>query len=357
MTNTDIERRLTRLGDHLDDERANRLAQPVLKAAGGTAVHTTGSWPQKQARPRTSLAAVAVVLVALATAGGLALALRPPTDAVDTAATDAPSPPAEVPAGAPPPGSIAPFVEAPPTWFGDPVAGERTAGHHRGNWVSTAIGIDDGQGGFQSPIRIGVTDGSLRDLDTAAPTTINGRSLRLLSYGTDWNAVATIDEPTTVVSGAVELDLLVEVLEATRLHETGAGFTVELTTTPDSYTTIVEPQTQAIDPPSRRTFAGATGDIVVNEVSEWVRADLAAAATGADFRPIAIGELTGYTGTAEANPVGPLTFLIWSPRPGVVLEIDTTDTSLQTQQLAELAANTELLPVDQWDRNLEDPAN
>jgi hypothetical protein len=250
------------------------------------------------------------------------------------------------------PGSVAPYVETPPDWFGPPVAAERIAGHHRGAWVSTAIAVDDGGGGYKSPIRIGVTDESLRDLGEAAPTVVSGHRIRLLSYGTDWQAIATTDQPTIVVSGAVDLELLIEVLDAARLHDEGGALNVELTAMPDGYSTIVGPQEHAVDTPERRTFAGTATDIVINEVSEWVRADLAAAATGADFRSVPIGELTGYTGTTDINPVGPVTFLIWSPEPGVVFEIDTTDASLPTDQLVDLATRVEVLPIDQWDLNL-----
>ncbi|MEM7342148.1 MAG: hypothetical protein AAF467_26135 [Actinomycetota bacterium] len=355
MTSTSIEQRLARLGTHLDDERLGRAPRTALDATDA-ATDAPAFLGRKRPRAGARMVGVAVAVVAGVIMAGVALGVRPSTDVVETAGTVSPTPAAEVPVGAPAPGTVAPFVGTPPAWFGEPRAAERAAGHHTGNWVSTAIGIDDGQGGYRSPIRIGVTDGSLRDLDATVPSTIDGRTVRLLDYGTDWQAVATTGSPTVVVGGAVELELLLDVLDATEVFDgADTGLTVELTTPPDRYTTIVEPQRHALDSPNRRALAGAGGDIVINEVSEWVRADLAAATSGADIRPIAVGDVIGYVGTADASTVGPVTFLVWSPEPGVVLEIDTTNPSLQAEDLAALAVAVQLLPVDEWDLALDAP--
>ena len=51
-----------------------------------------------------------------------------------------------------------------------------------------------------------------------------------------------------------------------------------------------------------------------------------------------------------SNPgSAPLRFLIFSPEPGVVVDITTTDPNRTVADLLELARGVELLTVDEWE--------
>jgi hypothetical protein len=63
----------------------------------------------------------------------------------------------------------------------------------------------------------------------------------------------------------------------------------------------------------------------------------------ADHRSVAVGELTGWTGLTNFNRYGPMTFLVWSPESGVVLEIVTTDPDRAVDDLVELALLTRVV--------------
>ena len=83
---------------------------------------------------------------------------------------------------------------------------------------------------------------------------------------------------------------------------------------------------------------------------------LAAAQTGADLGAveIGVGGEPGWIGRTTAHPDGPLEFLIWSPSPGVVLEISTDDPDRTLRDLVDLAHATSLLPDDEWDARYDD---
>ena len=354
MDTIDLERRLADLGHHLDAECSHRARGPQPSAD-----HTAKRTPSDR-RPAMAAAVLVPALVVVGVVGLVAAlvfgAQLGPGPEAHTAAEPAPPPPTAVPEGALAPGQVAPYLDDPPAWFGQPWPGERPAGHHEGNWVSAAIGIVDAAGGVEAPILVSVTDGSPGEIDGATPIEIDGRPLLVASYDTGWNLVATTGQRRIVASGVVEVAVLAALIDEVWVGPGDGDLAFQLTTLPEGYTTLVEPQVRAADPPGRRTLVaggGQPGHTVINEVSEWVRADLSAAASGADHQAVAVGDVTGYLATINHISGDVITFLAWSPEPGVVLEISTTDLAVPTQELIELAQRVRLVPVDQWDELLD----
>ena len=375
MDATELQERLTRLGHHLDAERAARTGAASLSGAeqrlsdsnGGPAElrPTAGLRPSALLRPSAGpglglgRAAAIVAVVAIGAIGvAVAIQTRPAPNVELSAQAGETAVPVGVPEGAPAPGTVAPFVESPPVWFGEPRAGRRPAADRTGHWVSTAIGRAAGSGTVSSPIWIGATTGSLRDLSTADTIVIGTETFRLLDLGTGWRALATIGQPTVVATGEVGTELLAEVLDATHVELNDGEITLlALDPLPDQYTRLLRPQEHAPDVAERRTLTNATGDIALNETSDWVQPQLAAAATGVTYQAIPVGDTTGWTGRTDLNPYGPVTFLIWSPQPGVVLEIGSTNDDRSIDDLVELAMNVELLPSEVWDSEVPAAGN
>lgn len=359
-TTTELQERLTRLGRHLDTERAARTAATTTFGSEhpSTVDHDLSTEPAAGGASGSGLARVAatVALVAAVAAGVVALSQRLPAQSVDTAVYG--GEPAGVPEGAPVPGATAPIVESPPDWFGEPRAGRRPAADRIGHWVSTAIGQDDGSGIVLSPIWIGATTGSLRDMNTADTIVVGTETFRVLDFGTGWRALATTGEPSVVAAGVVDTALLVEVLNATHVEFTGSEITaLSLDQLPEQYIQLLRPQEHAPDVADRRTLTNATGDIALNETSDWVEPKLAAAASGATFEAISVGDTIGWTGHTDLNPYGPVTFLMWSPEPGVVLEIGSTNADRSIEDLVELALTVDLLPSEIWDAEVPPAGN
>jgi hypothetical protein len=150
--------------------------------------------------------------------------------------------------------------------------------------------------------------------------------------------------------GAVESALLADVLNATTVVATTAGNSLSISRLPTGYVERVAPQLHAEDVPFRRTLTNAAGDVSLNEISDWIVPELAAAASGADYRLVDVNGLEGWTGRTEFNSYGPLTFLVWSPQPGVVFEIVTTNDERSTEELVELATATSVISATEWDR-------
>jgi hypothetical protein len=261
------------------------------------------------------------------------------------------APPVGIPEGAPSPGSVAPFLETPPVWFGEPVAAARPAADRTGRWVSAAIGVEASDGLVSSPVTVAVTDGTLRGLEDAEEVVIDGRTLRSLQIG-GWQTLATVGEPAIVISGVVDTALLSDVLNATTVVATSGGDSLAISHLPAGYVERVAPQLQAEDIPHRRTLTNTAGDISINEISDWVDPELAAASSGADYAPVEVNGEQGWTGHTESNPYGPLTFLVWSPQPGVVFEVVTTNDERSTEHLVELATATSAISANEWDQAL-----
>lgn len=350
---TELRERLTGLGLHLDTERAARTTTTRQNGhrAGVDHVVSTELVSRTPAGLGIGRVAVAAALLVVAVLGLGVVSQRASTDRVDSAGRGVPlAEPLAVPTDAPAPGAVAPIVESPPAWFGEPRAGRRPAADRLGHWVSTAIGQADGSGSVSSPIWIGATTGSLRDLSTAETVVIGTGTFRLLDFGTSWLALATVGEPTVVATGNVDAELLAEVLDSTNVELNGDEVReLTLSQVPPRYTQLLPPQTHAADVPNRRTLTNTAGDIAVNEISDWVDPELAAAAVGVSYEAIPIGETIGWTGRTDLNPYGLVTFLIWSPRAGVVVEIGSTEPGRPLDDLVELAEAVSLIPSEVWD--------
>jgi hypothetical protein len=296
-------------------------------------------------RPGLVVMAVAAI-VTLVVLGPLALPMG--RSGTPSSTSDEVPPPAGIPDSAPLPGTVVPYLESPPAWFGEPVAAERLAADRTGRWVSTLLGVETGDGQVSFPVSVALTDGTLRGLDAAEEVIVGGRALRSLSIG-DWQAIATTEGPTIIVSGAVDTSLLLEVLDAVTTGATATGDSLTVSPVPTGYVERVAPQLHAQDFPSRRMLTNADGDTSINEISDWVDPELAAAGSGAEYRLVDIDGAEGWTGRTESNPFGALTFLVWSPEPGVVLEIVTTNSERTTEELIELASATSLISASEWD--------
>ncbi len=358
---TELQERLTGLGLHLDAERAARTATTRDEERWAGVDHDVSTEPTSPPRPGVGIGrlATAAALVAVAVLGLTVVSQRSSTEAIDSAGrVGQPAEPMAVPADAPAPGAMAPIVESPPAWFGEPRAGRRPAADRIGQWVSTAIGQADGTGSVSSPIWIGATTGSLRDLSTANTVVIGAETFHVLDFGTDWRALARLGEPTVVAAGTVDAELLAEVLSSTHAESRGDEVVaLTLSQVPARYTQLLPPQAHAADVANRRTLTNTAGDIAINEISDWVEPQLAAAAAGADYEAIPIGETTGWTGHTDLNPYGPVIFLIWSPQPGVVVEIGSTNPDRSIDDLVDLAETVSLIPSERWDAEVPATGN
>ena len=87
--------------------------------------------------------------------------------------------------------------------------------------------------------------------------------------------------------------------------------------------------------------------LAINEVSDWIDPLLYAAATGTDIIRTTVGDTPAWTGTTSERI--PLRYLVWSPEPGVVLEITTTDGNRPVEDLVALAEQTTAIPVADWE--------
>ncbi len=199
------------------------------------------------------------------------------------------------------------------------------------------------------PIQISVFDGRYLLLDGAETVTIDGaprRSVR--SEG--WQALATDGTPTVVVSGFADERTLAAVLDAVEVTDPSGNFSLRLRSRPDGYSEVVSPRVLGPDPPMRPALGGRSVNYGINVVSDWTDPLLAAAGSGADLTAVDVDGGTGWTALATANPYGPLRFLVWSPRPGVVFEITAHAMNSSVADLVELAEATSAIPIDEWER-------
>ena len=90
----------------------------------------------------------------------------------------------------------------------------------------------------------------------------------------------------------------------------------------------------------------------INEISDWTDPVLAAAGSGAEITAVGLDAdgTVGWTGRMTFHPYGPLRFLVWSPRPGVVFEITTDDMDRSVDDLVDVAAATSAIGIDEWER-------
>ena len=250
----------------------------------------------------------------------------------------------QIPDGAPEPGSVLPHLDSPPDWFGPPIEAERASSNRTGRWTSAAIGIGDAT--IMHPITISATDGSSTWLASAKPITINGQSVRSIETN-GHTLLASNTNPAIIVGGAVDNRLLLDVLNATVVVDRDGVLALNLTSLPAEYSVQVHPQVQAIDPPFRPTLTNEAGDVAINEVSEWVNAELNAAETGASYSTAVVAGQPAWTGRTEFNPFGPLTFVIWSPQAGVVFQITSSNSERTVADLIQLAESTSTLAAEE----------
>ena len=306
-------------------------------------MHVPRTAPLRRAPSRRRAVIAGVVVAVSAAAVAIAVWRGPSTATVETDPAGIADPADDTPAG-----TVAPHVVSPPDWFGEPRGAFREGGLRSGRWVTTAIGQVSADA-IGSPIVISVFDGAYAPLDDAATVTIDGRSRRSVRHG-GWQALATDGTPTVVASGSVDERTLGAVLDAVEVTDPSGAFALRLGDLPDGYDEVVSPRVLGPDPSPRRTLAGASGDVGINEVSDWTDARLAAVGSGADVTAVDLDGETGWTGVAAGNPYGALRFLVWSPRPGVVFEITTDDAERTEDDLVDLALATSMLAADEWDR-------
>ena len=268
--------------------------------------------------------------------------------AVAVAAVGLPSDAPTVEAG---PGTARPDgptgVAPPPAWFGEPQAGFRAGGRSGGRWVATAIGrVSDGA--VSAPIVASAFDGTYVGLDEAVPVTIDGVPLRSARFG-DMLVLATDGTPTVMVTGRDDERTLAAVLAAVEVVEPDGEFSLRLRSRPDGYAEIVPPRVFGPVVPEGETLASESGDTAIDQVSDVGDPLLAAAGSGADLTAVDVHGATGWFGRTTSEAHGVLTFLAWSPRPGVVFEVTTQDTERTEGDLADLARWVSTLDADDWD--------
>ena len=292
---------------------------------------------------RGVLAAACLVLVAVGGVGILASQHDP--DGTPTAEGESLwQPPAPIPDRAPAPDSRAPAVASVPDWLDDLGPAFRESGGRSGRWVSTALAVPV-DGGYDNPIQVSAFDGEYNGRSDTETIEIDGQTFETVQVGA-WQQLMTTTTPTLVVNGAVPLDQLTEVMSAARITTDGEDISVVIDSIPDGYEVIVAPQVLGNDTKLRRTLASQTAELAINEVSDWVDPLLYASGTGTDVERLTVNGSPAWTGTT--NERFPLTFLVWSPEPGILLEITTTDDNRSITDLVALAERTEAIPVDAW---------
>lgn len=360
MTDTDLDDRLARLGDHLDAEIDAEIdvvtgsGMDAVTNAGVSAAVDAGSRPDDggapwRARTRRVTAAAAAVVAAIAL-GNTVLAPDDPTEvtAIDRScergAESDEIGPSEI--GPVVGHALLPLVADPPSFFGEPRAAHRSGGHRRGAWTSLAL-ARPADAGWTSPIWLAATDGSFAPLEPGDETIIEDRTYRTRTFG-DVTYLASESSPQRIASGAVDRSTLAAVLSTAEasVSPSGLALTVAVDDLPSGYCVLATPRPHGPDTADRRVLASQHGTVAINEVSDWPSATLAAAATGADLERVAT-PVEGWSGIADAGDE-PLRFLTWSPVPGVVFEITTTDATLTTADLADLASRTTAVDPTTW---------
>ncbi len=334
--------RLRRAAEHID------VAPDLESITAGASRLRAAHHPTPRRPHRALLVAACVALIA---AGGAGVVLtrteKSSSSGTISARWQEPSP---VPRDAPPTGSVSPAVVSPPAWLNDLAPAFRDGSQRSGEWVSMAI-ARIGADNFDDPILASVFDGEFAALSEAETIDLNGQTFQTVQIGA-WRALARGSSPTVMVEGAVELTELADVLSAVRVTTNGLQFSVALDVLPDGFDVIVAPQTLGIDATPRRTLASPGNMLAINEVSDWIDPLLYAAGIGTDITRRSVGREFAWTGTT--NERVPLTFLVWSPQPSVVLEITTTDNDRSIDDLIALAEATSAIPIADWDASYPD---
>ena len=295
------------------------------------------------ARPRRAVAVLAAFLVV-----GLAAALTIRTVAHDPSADGANSwqPPVTSVPGTPRPGTNAPHVTDPPPSVGEIAPSRRIGAQRTGDWVGLAI-AQPAVDGYQEPIAVFATTGSWSVLDSASPVTIGGRDLVSAQFGR-LTVLATTGSPRLIATGRRNREGLAEILTSAETARVDGMLLLRLTTLPVGYLEVVPPRGLTEDTPVRRSLTNTVRTLSINEISDWSDVFLAAASTGSDLQRVQVGNLIGWTGLSEA--ASSPRFLMWSPAPGIIFEIDTTDDEISTDDLVRIARATTPVANAQWDQ-------
>jgi hypothetical protein len=153
-----------------------------------------------------------------------------------------------------------------------------------------------------------------------------------------------------MVTGPSDADLAAVAKLASAVDDHGQ-LTLALDGRPDGYSLVAGPQALAQDTPDRAGWASRDGTLSINDVSDAVHPLLYAAGTGADLEQVTVGGEPGWTGARST-----LRFLAWSPQPGVVFEIVTTDLDRPLRDLVALAAATRAMPIAEWHQQAPPPS-
>jgi hypothetical protein len=101
---------------------------------------------------------------------------------------------------------------------------------------------------------------------------------------------------TVVVSGITDEGTLHAVLEAVEVGAPSGEFSLRLRRRPDGYDDIVPPRLLGNDAESRRTLAGDSGHVAINEVPKFTEPLLAAGFNGADLTAVDFHGGTSWIG-------------------------------------------------------------
>lgn len=248
---------------------------------------------------------------------------------------------------------LLPLIADPPAVFGEGRPARRVGGQRRGQWTSAAIAIptDDG---YDQPVMISILRGDASYLDDATPV---GPGLSPPAFGQlvsstigPWTALTTQTDPMVTVSGGVEPSVLLEVFDAlARAESSPDSLILDTTQLPDGYRLIVEPTALGEDQISRKVVADEHRTASLNEISDRVDPLLAAAAGGRPLQSVSVGTTTGWTQTFDDEEFGLLRSLVWSPEPGVVLELSVVAEHWTLDHTIALAEGVTLVTPDQWD--------
>jgi hypothetical protein len=312
--------------------------------------------PRRSSRPRSrpsgrrrALVAggVAVALTAAATGAVVAIAVTDGTDGTGNVETGPAAAPGTSDLGRAPSEPVAAHVASPPDWFGEPRAGYSEPSR-TGRWVTMAIGRQSDGGGIAAPITIAAFDGTHRLLDDAESLEVDGTTLRSVRMG-GWQALATDATPTVMVSGIADEQTLAAVLTAADVTGPSDELSLRLTSLPAGYDEIAAPRVHVPETGLRPALSGDAGATVIYDASDWNDPLSVAAGSGADISPVDVDGTTGWIGLSTEIRGGPVRSLVWSPGPGVVFELVTTDMDRSEADLVDLARATTPLDRDEWD--------
>lgn len=295
------------------------------------------------AGPRRFMVAAALCLIV---GLGAALAVRMSSPRPASVGSDQWAPPITLAPGAPIPGSLVPQVSEAPDSVGEIEASRRAGAQRSGHWVGTAAAVPVSNG-FIAPISVFAADDSWSALDAATPTTIDEHEFITTTFG-ELTVLATTGDPQLIALGRTAPQLLADMLASTETAMVDGQLALRVGRLPDGYVEIVAPTALAEDTAVRRSLTNAARTLSINETSDWASELLAAASTGSDLELAHVNGQTAWIGRSATATEAPR-FLIWSPSPGVILEIDTTDDSIPNDDLIELAQQTTAVSSTEWD--------